>query len=177
MLRIEGEWIGLGKPSSNRGNQRRNKFLAHVHEREAGRAEQIFKSSGYKKVQVHAFYVNRACSAVLIIIEHYQSPGAAGNLCDGIYLGTKSILEANVRHRHDERISVYCLFVIDSRNAISFGFYKLHFGASNPLCEPDMTHGRKLELTHLHFLPVLKVKGAGDAIDGRRGAGHDGNLI
>src|SRR5271154_2951830 len=133
MLGIESKRIGLRKPSGNCGNQRRNEFFAHVHESEAGRAKQIFQSAGYKKIQVQGFHVNRASSAILVIVEHYESTGAPGDLRDGLYLGTKSILEADVRKGHDERIAVHHLFVIDSRNTVAFRTHKLHLGASNSL--------------------------------------------
>jgi len=98
-------------------------------------------------------------------------------LRDGVDLGTKSVLETDAGERHDERIAVYHLFVIHCWNAIAFCLYKVHLGATHTLREPDMTHGGKLELTHYDFLPFPKIQRAGNAVDARRGAGHDGDLI
>jgi len=60
---------------------------------------------------------------------------------------------------------------------LPFCLYKVHLGATHTLREPDMTHGGKLELTHYDFLPFPKIQRAGNAVDARRGAGHDGDLI
>jgi hypothetical protein len=100
-----------------------------------------------------------------------------GDLRDGAYLGAKTVLETDVCERHNACIAVYHLFVIDSRKAVAFGTHKLHLGPSNTLREPNMTHRGKLELTHYDFLPFLEIQRACDAIDARRGAGHDGDFI
>ena len=100
-----------------------------------------------------------------------------GNLRDGAYLRAKSVLETDARERHNERIAVYYLFVIGHRNVVAFCTHKLHLGASYALREPDMTHGGKFELPHYDFLSFPEIQRAGDAVDARRGAGHDGNLF
>ena len=117
-----------------------------------GRTKQILEGSSYIKVQVHRLHVHRTGSAILVIVEHHQSAGLVSDLRDGAYLGTKTIFETDMRERHDERIAVDHLFVIDGRNAIAFRTHKLHIGAAGALCEPDMAHGWKLELAHHHFV-------------------------
>src|SRR5215471_18301124 len=112
MLGIEGEWIGLRKPSGHCGNQGGNELFAHIHESQAGRAQQIFESSRHIKIQVHCLHVNWPSAAILVIIKHDQSAGIVSELSDSSYLGTKSVLEANMRERHDQRVAVDHPFVV-----------------------------------------------------------------
>src|SRR4029077_12451911 len=102
-------------------------------------------------------HVNRAGSAVLVIIEHYESTGTVGNLGNSANLGTKSILETDARERHDKRIAVDHLLVIVRWNAVIFRTHKFHLGASRALSQPDVTHGRKFELPHYDFLPFAET--------------------
>src|SRR5689334_3162422 len=112
MLGIVSKRICLGKPSGKGGSQCWNKVLPNVKESETGRAEQVFEGSGNIKIQVHCFHVNRAGSAILVIIEHYQSPGVMSDLRDRLHIGTKSVLKADVCEPHDASVAVDHPFII-----------------------------------------------------------------
>src|SRR5579864_4286717 len=97
-----------------------------------------------------------------------------GDLCDGFDLGTKSVLEANVRERYHAGIVIHDLFVTRRPNAVPFCSHESHVSAPSTLPKPDVTHGGKLEFAHHDFLSLLEIQRACDAIDARRHAGHDG---
>ena len=100
-----------------------------------------------------------------------------GDFSDRVYFGTKTILETDVREWHHECVAVNHLFITGSENAVALCAHKLHVSAACALREPDMSHGRKLELAHHDFLPLAEIQRAGNAVNARRGAGYDGNFI
>src|SRR5579864_7321347 len=99
------------------------------------------------------------------------------DLRHGLYIGTKSVLKADVCERHDASVAIDHCLVVRSRNTVAFGLDELHIGTATALSEPDMAHRGEFKLPHDDFPPFAKTQGACDAVDPRRYAGHDSNFI
>src|SRR5579872_824192 len=165
MLRIVSKRIRLPEPTSHGGRQRWYKLLPYVQEREARRSQEVFKSSGHVKIEIHGFHIDRAGAAILIIIEHDESAGIVRHLRDGTDVGTKSVLETHVSERHNECFLVNERFVSGDPDRITLCFHELYFCPVHSLPQPDVAHGRKLEFPHDHFFAFAEVQGARDAVD------------
>ena len=100
-----------------------------------------------------------------------------GDFGDRSYFGTKAVFETDVRKGHDQRLVVNCFFIMSDGDRVAFSAYKPHVGSPDTLPQPDVTHGRELELAHHDFWTFAEIQSAGDAVNARRNAGDNGNFV